>query len=794
MSYTDQLFAAAKAYIWLWHHKSSTGSFIIVLTVMTCRPIRTMTHLSDQRETLSNHWVIILDSISSSVGGCHGDKPFQLDHDKIYLPTATTRGNMPVRPRTPPPYIYDGSKYPLQQYREDDTESLYDQYDIVVHYHYPQRPEKSKLRQEKSAGATAELQMHMRKIELEHTLDVNPPQAEQEFMPFRQFILVFIGLALAMFTASLCATIVTVTMGKMASDMNDAANMAWIPTSYMLTSTAFSPIWGNLSDVFGRKIVLITAVLIFMTGSLLCAVSSTMIFLIGSRAIQGIGGGAVVSLVSIVIADLVPLRDSPKYQGLIGGVFSLSSVLGPILVSGEHLECLRCCCRSLSSMQILTVDRLVLRFCFEPIINSNLFIRFNRPSHMAMGLLVSTRFPQDTSSQFQTPCFMTHRVGLPLPVIPLPQDAAPDRSACDFELPLLPEVWDQEGRILMGQARTHRLLGHSLSPHHYRHAVAWLVMGRSGNQFALRGYSPSATCYPSTPAASSLAFHSMLCSSTSLVCFHMSRLFMFCFTLFEYPNIIAFRVLRAFPPVFYQKTQFESATASGLEMLPIILGLSIFSVISGSLVSLSGRFRIFIWIGMFLLTLGAALISTLTQFSPKVMQICYLLITGCGVGLALQTLIVAGQASVQRKDLAAVTSLLTFWRTIGGVLGTGLCGTIYQNALQSNLSTLLDPKAFAKIVSKSGADFSKASSFDEVARVVEAYTRSLQLVYRTFVGFAALALFATLFLQHKEMGFGAKKEENKTNRIEPFEKAERTPKQMKRQSELKMEREKGRRM
>ncbi|RUS31208.1 major facilitator superfamily domain-containing protein [Jimgerdemannia flammicorona] len=507
-------------------------------------------------------------------------------------------------------------------------------------------------------------------------------------------------------------------MGKMASDMNDAANMAWIPTSYMLTSTAFSPIWGNLSDVFGRKIVLITAVLIFMTGSLLCAVSSTMIFLIGSRAIQGIGGGAVVSLVSIVIADLVPLRDSPKYQGLIGGVFSLSSVLGPILGG-------------------VFVDQATWRWAFW--------------TQLPIGLLAILSFLFFLKSG-------TKRVG-----------SSWDRLA----------RIDYWGILCLLITIVTLLLGLSWGGQVYPWKSAPII-----SLFIISGVFIGITVFVEMKVAKEPICPPWLFTQRNLLSLYTGSFF----------TGFSFYAVLFYLPVFYQKTQFESATASGLEMLPIILGLSIFSVISGSLVSLSGRFRIFIWIGMFLLTLGAALISTLTQFSPKAMQICYLLITGCGVGLALQTLIVAGQASVQRKDLAAVTSLLTFWRTIGGVLGTGLCGTIYQNALQSNLSTLLDPKAFAKIVSKSGADFSKASSFDEVARVVEAYTRSLQLVYRTFVGFAALALFATLFLQHKEMGFGAKKEENKTNRIEPFEKAERTPKQMKRQSELKMEREKGRRM
>ncbi|KAJ3036790.1 hypothetical protein HDU99_010467, partial [Rhizoclosmatium hyalinum] len=124
-----------------------------------------------------------------------------------------------------------------------------------------------------------------------------------------QFFLVFVGLALAVFVVSLDMTIISVALQVIASEFDSLNQINWVGTAYFLTSTAFIPVYGQLSDVFGRKSVFLLAITIFEIGSLLCGVSTSMNMLIASRGIAGLGGSGIFSLTMIIIGDLTTARD-----------------------------------------------------------------------------------------------------------------------------------------------------------------------------------------------------------------------------------------------------------------------------------------------------------------------------------------------------------------------------------------------------------------------------------------------------------------------------------------------------
>eukprot|EP00842_Homolaphlyctis_polyrhiza_P001326 jgi/Hompol1/2194/HPOL_005883-RA len=146
-----------------------------------------------------------------------------------------------------------------------------------------------------------------------------------------QFIAVYIGLALAIFLAALDQTIVATAIPAIVKEFDGLDKVAWIGTAYLLTSTAFSSLYGKFADIFGRKPTFLFAIIIFEVGSLVCGIANSMIVLIIGRAVAGVGGGGIFSLVLIIISDIVSLRDRGKYQGIIGAVFGLSSVVGPLL-------------------------------------------------------------------------------------------------------------------------------------------------------------------------------------------------------------------------------------------------------------------------------------------------------------------------------------------------------------------------------------------------------------------------------------------------------------------------------
>jgi EmrB/QacA subfamily drug resistance transporter len=142
---------------------------------------------------------------------------------------------------------------------------------------------------------------------------------------------VFIALMLGMFLAALDQTIVAVALPKIVGDLGALNHISWVVTSYLLASTISTPIYGKLGDMYGRKPVFLVAILIFLAGSMLAGLSQTMAELIGFRALQGIGAGGLMVGAQAIIGDIVPPRDRGRYMGLIGSVFAVASVAGPLL-------------------------------------------------------------------------------------------------------------------------------------------------------------------------------------------------------------------------------------------------------------------------------------------------------------------------------------------------------------------------------------------------------------------------------------------------------------------------------
>lgn len=160
------------------------------------------------------------------------------------------------------------------------------------------------------------------------------------------------SLCLALFLAALDITIVATALPTITRELGaNAAEYSWIGSSYLLASTASGPIWAKLSDVFGRKSALLAANLLFMAGSIVAALARTVGMLIAGRAIQGLGGGGLTVLVSIIIGDLFELKDRAKYYGMTGMVWAVAAALGPVL-GGVFTQKLswRWCCKFLTAL------------------------------------------------------------------------------------------------------------------------------------------------------------------------------------------------------------------------------------------------------------------------------------------------------------------------------------------------------------------------------------------------------------------------------------------------------------
>ena len=143
--------------------------------------------------------------------------------------------------------------------------------------------------------------------------------------------LIMLSLGISVLLVALDITIVTTALPTIAEKFNSASGYTWVGSAYLIANSAATPIWGKVSDIFGRKPILLVTNFIFFVGSLLAGVSVNMNMLIAARVIQGIGGGGLIVLVNIAISDLFAMRERGAYFGIIGGVWALASSLGPVV-------------------------------------------------------------------------------------------------------------------------------------------------------------------------------------------------------------------------------------------------------------------------------------------------------------------------------------------------------------------------------------------------------------------------------------------------------------------------------
>jgi EmrB/QacA subfamily drug resistance transporter len=161
--------------------------------------------------------------------------------------------------------------------------------------------------------------------------DIKPASSASGALSHRQIMTILSGLMMGMFLASLDQTIVSTAIRTISDDLNGLSQQAWVTTAYLITSTISTPLYGKLSDIYGRKPFYLAAISIFVAGSAACTFSTSMAELAAFRAFQGLGAGGLMSLALAIIGDIVPPRQRANYQGYLLAVFATSSVVGPLV-------------------------------------------------------------------------------------------------------------------------------------------------------------------------------------------------------------------------------------------------------------------------------------------------------------------------------------------------------------------------------------------------------------------------------------------------------------------------------
>jgi EmrB/QacA subfamily drug resistance transporter len=485
----------------------------------------------------------------------------------------------------------------------------------------------------------------------------------------RQLRIVFGGLMLGMLLAALDQTIVATALPTIVGDLGGLNHLSWVVTAYLLTSTAVTPLWGKLSDLYGRRGTFQAAIAIFLAGSMLSGLSQNMGELIAFRALQGLGGGGLMALAMAIVGDLVSPRERGRYQGWFGAVFALASVSGPLL-GGYFTEQLSWRWIFYVNLPLgvaaLAVTTVVLRIPFR-----RLRRRIDYVGSVLLVAAVSCVVTATTWGGTTFPWGSVQIIGL---------------AAAAVVLLALFVAWE---------ARADEPI---LPLHLFRNPI-----------FTVAG------------------------AITLLL------------------GLALFGAV-VYLPEYLQVVRGASAIDSGLQLIPLTLGIVVASAGSGRLISRIGRYKVFPIVGAALLTAGFWLFTHIQVGTGTAVLSAWMVVVGLGIGCIMQVAVLAVQNAVSYQDLGTATSATVFFRLLGGSLGTALFGAVLLNRLQHNLAVLLPSGsgggARLDLGSLEGAPQQlRALPGPLLHALLEAFTRSYQAVYWWAIPFAAATLLLALLLR-----------------------------------------------
>ena len=419
--------------------------------------------------------------------------------------------------------------------------------------------------------------------------------------------IILAGLMIAMMLAMLDNMIVSTALPRIVGEFGGLNHFTWVVTAYVLGTTVSTPIWGKLGDLYGRKAVFMTSIVIFLVGTALCGMAGSamlggpadgMVELIAFRAIQGLGAGGPMVGVMAITGDLVPPRERGRYQGMIAGIMAIAMVAGPL--AGGFIT-----------------DNLSWRWAFY----------VNLPLGGLALVVLATRM--------HLPKYRTeHRI-------------------------------DWLGAALLSVGITALVLITTWGGNEF----SWLS-GQIVGLALLVVVSLAAFAFVERRAPEPiLPLHLFTNRNFALI---SGVGFLLGFAMFGAMNFL---------PLFQQTVQGASATNSGLLLLPLMFGMLVVSVISGRVITRTGRYRIFPIIGGVFLLAGFLLLTMLDASTSKTTLAAYMVVLGVGMGFLMQTSMLIAQNSVEQKDLGAGSGAATFFRSIGGSIGISLFGALFVHRL-----------------------------------------------------------------------------------------------------------------
>jgi EmrB/QacA subfamily drug resistance transporter len=510
----------------------------------------------------------------------------------------------------------------------------------------------------------------------------SPINASAKEHSHKEIMVILGGLMTGMLLAALDQTIVSTALKSIVEEFDGLNHYTWVVTAYLLTSTASTPLYGKISDIYGRRVVFQFAIVTFLLGSLLAGASQNMEQLIATRALQGLGAGGLMALTFVIIGDIVPPRERGRYQGYFGAVWGLSSVAGPLL--GGYFS---------DHAQILGVTG--WRWIFY----------INIPFGIASLLITSAvlhlpKVKREHKIDYFGAILMVAAVCLVLLSVSIygPQNGWTDARTV--------------GCLAIGLLLT----------------VVFLMWEK-------RAVEPILPLH---------LFKNHTFSITSLL-----------------GAVIGAGMFGAIVmlPLYFQVVKGYTATEAGLKLIPLMLGIVSTSIVSGKLITKHGHYKRFPIMGTAIMTIGVLLMTRLQIDTPYWQISIYAIMVGAGLGLSMQTIVIALQNSVDFRDMGVATSSNTFFRSLGSVFGTAIFGSILTNRVvhymasgfadlgKNNPQALegFDKSQLAQLTTNTAV----LKSFPPIIKTtaLEAFVNSFHIVFYAAAPVTAIGLIFALMLR-----------------------------------------------
>ncbi len=517
--------------------------------------------------------------------------------------------------------------------------------------------------------------------------DVIPAPAQAAGITDSERKLTFIGVLIVFLLSALDQTIVSTAMPRIVSELHGLALYSWVTTAYLLTSTVMLPIWGKLSDILGRKPVLIAAIGFFLMGSMLSGLSGEfgtlpivgngMTQLVVFRAIQGIGGGGLFTIAFTIISDLYSPQERAKLGGMMGAVFGLSSAIGP-LIGGFFTEH--------GTMHLLGHEIAGWRWVFY--------------INMPLGLL----------SLFLA-AFKMHDIA------PRQADAKIDYLGAGLIIAivvplLLALTWGGEKHPW----RAPEIL--SLLAFSGAALIAYIVAGR----------------FTTDPILPLKLFRNRTFATVNLAGFLI---------------MMSFISTAAFLPLFMQLAQGASATQSGLSILPLTAGIMISSIVSGQIAAKVGRYKPIILASVVLTGFAIWWMSRMTPVSTQLDVMLGVTLLGVGLGPSQSLFTLVLQDTAEPAQMGVVTSASQFFKQIGATIGVALFGTMLNGYLKEDLAKIMPGADLEQLRGMGAAGADGALALSPALREAIAFAVTHTFTLGIFV--LVLALLATLLMPDVRM-------------------------------------------